>query len=150
MTEKELLGILDKGENFYIEFKEEAIKAKELGEEIIAFANSEGGTVIIGISDDGKIKGILEDNIEEKIMNICRNNCIPNIVPIYEEVISQGMKVAIVNIPKGLNKPYYTTDHKYYIRVGTTKRIASREELLRLFEGNGREDTCKCRYLKRI
>lgn len=36
-----------------------------------------------------------------------------------------------------MDKPYYTSDHKYYIRVGTTKRIASREELLRLFESNG-------------
>lgn len=35
---------------------------------------------------------------------------------------------------KGLNKLYYTADHKYYIRAGTTKRIALREELLRLFE----------------
>lgn len=70
-------------------------------------------------------------------MNICRNNCIPSIVIIYEKVVLEGLNIAIVTIPKGLNKPYYTTDHKYYIRVGTTKRIASRDELLRLFEGNG-------------
>jgi predicted HTH transcriptional regulator len=42
-----------------------------------------------------------------------------------------------------LNKSYYTTDHKYYLRVGTTKRIASREELLRLFEANGSLHTNK-------
>ena len=70
-------------------------------------------------------------------MNICRNNCIPNIIPIYEQIDVDELKVVAVTIPKGLNKPYYTVDHKYYIRVGTTKRIASREELLRLFEANG-------------
>jgi ATP-dependent DNA helicase RecG len=69
-------------------------------------------------------------------MNICRNNCIPNIIPIYEDVEFQQLKVVVVAIPKGLNKPYYTIDHKYYIRVGTTNGIASREELMRLFKAN--------------
>ncbi|MFC0906126.1 helix-turn-helix domain-containing protein [Clostridium sp. MT-14] len=83
MNRVELLNIIENGENSYIEFKEEGIKAKELAEEIVAFANSEGGTILIGVSDDGKIKGITDKNIEEKIMNVCRNNCIPNIIPVY-------------------------------------------------------------------
>lgn len=121
MDRLELLNIIKNGENSYIEFKEEDIKAKELAEEIVAFANSEGGTILIGISDDGNIKGVQDKNIEEKIMNICRNNCIPNIIPIYEDIELNRLKISIVSIPKGLNKPYYTTDHKYYVRVGTTK-----------------------------
>jgi len=137
MTKNELIEIINNGENSYIEFKEEIIKAKDLAEEIVAFANSKGGIILIGIDDDSNIIGVKDDNIEEKIMNICRNNCIPNIIPIYNEIILSDKTVSIINIPKGLDKPYYTVDHKYYIRVGTTKRIASREELLRLFEANG-------------
>lgn len=137
MNKAELLEIINNGENSYIEFKEEAVKPKDLAEEFVAFANSEGGTVLIGVADDGSIKGVKDENIEEKIMNICRNNCIPNIIPIYKNVKVNGINVVVVVIPKGINKPYYTNDHKYYIRVGTTKRIASREELLRLFEANG-------------
>jgi len=137
VNKNELLEIINNGESSYVEFKEEAVKPKDLGEEFIAFANSEGGTLIIGVADDGEIKGIKDEKIEEKIMNICRNNCIPNIIPMYEIIKVNDKKLAIITIPKGLNKPYYTNDHKYYIRVGTTKRIASREELLRLFESNG-------------
>lgn len=137
MDRTELLNVIKNGENSYIEFKEEAIKAKDLPEEFVAFANAEGGTVLIGIADDGGIKGVTDSNIEEKIMNICRNNCIPNIIPLYEEIEFNQLKVVVVAISKGLNKPYYTVDNKYYIRVGTTKRIASREELMRLFEANG-------------
>ncbi|AJA48718.1 ATP-dependent DNA helicase RecG [Clostridium pasteurianum DSM 525 = ATCC 6013] len=137
MDRTELLNVIKNGENSYIEFKEEAIKAKDLAEEFVAFANAEGGTVLIGIADDGGIKGVTDSNIEEKIMNICRNNCIPNIIPLYEEIEFNQLKVVVVAISKGLNKPYYTVDNKYYIRVGTTKRIASREELMRLFEANG-------------
>lgn len=137
MTSKDVLNIIQSGENFYIEFKEEKVKAKDLGEEIVAFANSEGGTILIGVSDDGNITGITDKKIEETIMNICRNNIVPNIIPSFEYAIINDKKIVVLGIPKGLSKPYSTVDNKYYIRVGTTKRIASREELLRLFEGNG-------------
>lgn len=137
MNQDEIREIINNGENSYIEFKEEGIKAKDLAEEIVAFANSEGGTILIGVDDDGNIAGVSETLLEEKVMNVCRNNCIPNIIPEFQSVDMDGKIIAIVTISKGLNKPYYTTDHKYYIRVGTTKRIASREELLRLFEANG-------------
>lgn len=137
MSINELLNLIENGENFYIEFKEEQIKAKDLGEEIVAFANSEGGTILIGVSDDGTIKGVTSKKIEETIMNICRNNVTPNIIPDFHYVNIDNKEVIVLGIPKGLSKPYATVDNKYYIRVGTTKRLASREELLRLFEGNG-------------
>lgn len=112
MKSNEVYEIINNGENSYVEFKEEGIKPKDLADEIVAFANSEGGIILIGVDDDGCIKGISDTLIEEK-------------------------KVAVITVRKGINKPYYTVDHKYYIRVGTTKRIASREELLRLFKANG-------------
>lgn len=137
MTIDEIKKIIQNGENSYIEFKEEEIKAKELAEEIVAFSNSEGGMILIGVDDEGSIKGVKDDKIEETVMNICRNNCIPHIIPLYESIEVEGKRIAVITVPKGLNKPYYTADHKYYIRVGTTKRIASKEELLRLFEASG-------------
>jgi ATP-dependent DNA helicase RecG len=137
MTIDEIKKIIQNGENSYIEFKEEEIKAKELAEEIVAFSNSEGGMILIGVDDEGNIKGVKDDKIEETVMNICRNNCIPHIIPLYENIEVEGKRIAVITVPKGLNKPYYTADHKYYIRVGTTKRIASKEELLRLFEASG-------------
>lgn len=137
LSQQDLIDIINKGENPYIEFKEEKIKPNDLAGEIVSFANMEGGTIIIGVSDDGIIKGVSIEDIEERIMNICRNNCIPNIIPIYQEIVVNEAKVVILTIPKGANKPYYTIDNKYYIRVGTTKRIASREELMRLFQASG-------------
>ncbi len=137
LSQQDLIDIINKGESPYIEFKEENIKPNDLAGEIVSFANTEGGTIIIGVSDDGKIKGISIENMEERIMNICRNNCIPNIIPIYQEIAMDGNRIAVITIPKGANKPYYTVDNKYYIRVGTTKRIASREELMRLFQASG-------------
>ena len=44
---------IPKEENQYIEFKSEAVKAMDLAEEIVAFANSEGGEIWLGVEDDG-------------------------------------------------------------------------------------------------
>lgn len=137
MTIDEIKKIIQNGENSYIEFKEEETKAKELAEEMVAFSNSDGGMILIGVDDKGNIKGIKDNKTEETVMNICRNNCIPNITPLYESIETEGRRIAVITVPKGLNKPYYTADNKYYVRVGTTKRIASKEELLRLFEASG-------------
>jgi ATP-dependent DNA helicase RecG len=127
---------IPKSENQYIEFKSEKVKAMVLAEEIIAFANSEGGEIWLGIEDNGNVSG-LSRSFEEDVMNICRTSCIPPIVPEYESFNIEGKTVGRISIPKGEDKPYYTVRNKYFIRVGSTKRIASREEMLRLFEASG-------------
>lgn len=129
---------IPKGENQYIEFKSEKVSAKTLAEEIVAFANAEGGEIWIGVEDDLQISGISR-SYEEDIMNICRSAVIPPLQPTYEEVDSEieGIKIARISIPKGVDRPYYTSKNQYYIRVGSTKRIASREELIRLFQASG-------------
>ena len=137
MQTEELMKIIRNGENSYVEFKEERIRPRDLAEEIVAFANSEGGIILLGVCDDGNILGVLDKDIEEKIMNICRNNCIPSIIPDFQSIEVDNKIVAVITVSKGLNKPYYSTDHRYYLRVGSTKRIASREELLTLFQANG-------------
>ncbi len=123
-------------ENQYIEFKSESVRAADLADEIVAFSNSEGGEIWLGIEDDGVVSG-LSRSYEEDVMNICRTACIPPIVPKYEMLETEGRQIARIHIPKGKDKPYYTSKHKYFIRVGSTKRVASREELLRLFQASG-------------
>jgi ATP-dependent DNA helicase RecG len=127
---------IPKAESQYIEFKTEGVQAADLVEEIVAFANSEGGEIWLGMDDEGNIAG-LSRSYEEDMMNLCRTACIPPLQPGYEEFEIDGRRVAKITIPRGRDKPYYTSRNRYYIRVGTTKRIASREELLRLFERSG-------------
>jgi len=127
---------IPKEENQYIEFKSEAVKAMDLAEEIVAFANSEGGEIWLGVEDDGSLTG-LSRSYEEDVMGICRTACIPAIQPQYEEFVISGHRIGRIQILRGKDKPYYTSRQKYYIRVGSTKRIATREELVRLFQASG-------------
>ncbi|RKZ39547.1 MAG: transcriptional regulator [Gammaproteobacteria bacterium] len=123
-------------ENQYIEFKTQQVSSKNLAEEIVAFANAEGGEIWLGVGDDRKITG-LSRSFEEDIMNIGRTGVIPPINLHYQENIFEKQRVARITIPKGVDRPYYTSQNRYYIRVGSTKRIASREELILLFQASG-------------
>jgi len=58
MDEKELVKLIEKGETERVEFKESLSDWKEIVKTISAFGNAKGGTVLIGITDEGKIKGL--------------------------------------------------------------------------------------------
>jgi len=134
--------IIRNGESSYVEFKENFTENLEIEKEIVGFLNLKGGKILIGVSDDGKIIGIDEKdlkNVEERIMNICRTVVKPEIIPIYEKVLIDGKFIVILEV-NGIDKPYcvFKKDRKtYYIRVGTTVREATREELRRLFQASG-------------
>ncbi|ETR67872.1 MAG: ATP-dependent DNA helicase RecG [Candidatus Magnetoglobus multicellularis str. Araruama] len=135
----DILQLIQQGENKSVEFKNQKVKADSLAKEIIAFANSDGGTILIGVNDDGTIDGIDDQktNYEEWIANISRNNIIPSIESKYFGVEIENKKVGVIMISKGQDKPYQTTSGKYYIRIGSTNRIASQQELLRLYQASG-------------
>lgn len=119
-----------------IEFKSESVNVDDLADEFVAFANSDGGELWLGIEDDGTASG-LSRSYEEDVMNLCRTACIPPIIVRYEEFEEDSKRIAKVTVPGGKDKPYYTSRNRYYIRVGSTKRVASREELIRLFQASG-------------
>lgn len=73
--------LVAQGENSSIEFKSDDVRPGALAREMVAFSNTLGGTVLIGIEDDGTITGIQPPHNEEWISNIARNNIIPAILP---------------------------------------------------------------------
>jgi ATP-dependent DNA helicase RecG len=137
LTKNTLINIINQGENHKIEFKSAAVRPESIAREITAFANYQGGTLLIGVEDDGTISGISKPNMEEWIANIIRNNIIPALNLETTSINIEEKTIFAIEIPKGADKPYQTIDGKYWIRVGSTNRIASKEELSRLFQQAG-------------
>jgi ATP-dependent DNA helicase RecG len=133
MRQKELLEIVNNGESSKIEFKTEAVHPNTLAEEIVAFANFEGGTILIGVDDAGDLMGYTRINLEESVVNICRNNIKPPLIPLIEKIVIEKKQILAVTIPRG-DTAYATNRGLYYIRVGSTKQIPTQQELLRLFQ----------------
>jgi len=133
-----IMELIHQGENTSVEFKTKESRAESLAREIVAFANTGGGTLLIGVADDGTILGISDrKNYEEWIANIVRNNVVPSICTDFSLIAFGDKKIAVVSVPKGKDKPYQTRDSKYYIRVGSTNRITTQAELSRLFQATG-------------
>jgi ATP-dependent DNA helicase RecG len=71
MTNEEVEILLQKGEGTRIEFKEcNGIITSSFYETVASFSNKEGGTILLGVTDDKKIKGIPKDKINSVIKNI--------------------------------------------------------------------------------
>ncbi|MBC8262991.1 MAG: putative DNA binding domain-containing protein [Anaerolineales bacterium] len=140
MTERELQDWIAEGEDFFIEFKREIDSAIDIAAEVVAFANTEGGILLIGVDDDKSVCGVDDaDSVERRLVGICRDSVIPAIVPEIEKAYVESLDktVIIARIPKGSDKPYRTKTDHYYVRAGSTKRRTSKEELGRLFQGAG-------------
>ncbi len=97
----ELLEVAAKGEDYYTEFKEEMTHPDDLAGEIVAFANSDGGRLIIGITDNGELAGVNEPDKEiQRFDNICSNNCDPSILCKVEKLKINESLLLVATIPK--------------------------------------------------
>ena len=132
MTEKDLELILKTGESFFVEFKEKADKT--LAKEIVAFANSQGGKIFIGVTDRGEIKGIkITNKLKSRIFDIARN-CEP---AIEIKLIEYKNKVLVLEVPEGDKKPY-SCSQGFFIRNGPNSQKLSRDEILSFAYTEGR------------
>ncbi len=137
-TKKEVAALIDNGENSSVEFKRIDVQVNAMAKEMVAFSNSHGGVILLGVEDDGSISGLEgKKKLEEWVANIARNNVIPAIEPTYSEITLDPGTIGVVRIDKGKDKPYQTANHQFLIRVGSTNRVATQPELMRLFQQSG-------------
>ena len=139
MLKSELIEIVANGPNSGVEFSMDDIKSEELSKNIVAMANLAGGMVLLGVEEDGKIIGIVRENIEEWIVeSVIERNVLPHLIPRYEEIqIEKNKKVGIVSISEGVAKPYaliHKGKEMVYIRLGSSSRLATNQQKAYLAE----------------
>ncbi|KJR96640.1 MAG: transcriptional regulator [Desulfobulbaceae bacterium BRH_c16a] len=141
MLKAELLETVVSGENSGVEFKRDDIRPEQLAKEIVAFANVQGGRILLGVEDNGRFSGLQRADTQEWVLNVFRDKVHPQIIPFYEEIqVEQDVRVAVVTIAAGISKPYvlrHNNREEVYIRMGDRSELASREQQLRLFEIGG-------------
>ena len=140
MTNTDLDTLLARGENLHTEFKQWPIHPDDLAAALTAFANTDGGSILLGVADDGRVVGIAEndrDRVSQTVDNVAFQNAQPPVTVVLETITDQqGRVVLIVQVPKGSQRPYRTNRGVYYVRTASGRRQASREELLRLFQSS--------------
>lgn len=131
MTQQELNTVIQSGEGYKIEFKRSV--NSDLSKEIVAFANSSGERVFIGIEDNGSVPGITVDNTLKSKVEMMARDCDPSIAISLQ--VSNG--VLIVHVPEGTNKPYRCTNG-FYIRNGASSVKLTTEEIRDFFASEGK------------
>jgi len=154
MDVSELRERVVRWEDLHTEFKAWPVHPDDLAASLVAFANTDGGQLVLGVSEEREFRGVVDaDRVTRDVDNVAVNNCEPPITVIQETLRpeTEGGTVVVVNVPKGDMRPYRTNRGVFYIRTSSGRRQASREELLRLFKPRKASTTtrhrcCGCRW----
>lgn len=137
----EIMQILAQGEDSLNQFKKNITNVDALAIEIIAFSNTMGGKIFIGVDDDGIVTGLSAEDVQRlnnMLSNAASQNVRPAVNPLSEIAMINDERIIIIDVPKGLNKPYQDKNGVIWVKNGADKRRAtSREEIQRLFQDSG-------------
>ncbi|WP_294627018.1 RNA-binding domain-containing protein [uncultured Bacteroides sp.] len=145
MTEQELLQMRDLAEAGQVQFKERANDRYDIGCEMVAFSNTRGGKLIIGINDkSGTINALSYKELQETtnlLTSIASENVIPNILIDVDNVPTAGGAVVVATIPEGKNKPYHDNKGIIWVKNGADKRkVFDNSELAEMMSECGNFD----------
>jgi len=127
-------------ESAYAEFKSEF--TGELKKTAVAFANTNGGKIYIGIADDGAVTGVTDaDGVIRQVSDSIRDSIKPDITrffSVYSEII-EGKAVVIAQIERGVHFPYYLADRGLkpsgvYVRIGASSVPATEEHIRQMIK----------------
>ncbi len=131
--------LLQEGEGVMLEYKESL--SSSFARELVGFANTAGGKILLGVRDDGTVKGIADTNpLRARIQDIARN-CDPPVKILLQRI----SEVIVVTVRESESKPVQCSDG-YFWRQGAVTQKLSRDEIRDLFRSEGaiRFDTSVC------
>jgi predicted HTH transcriptional regulator len=130
-------NLIAEGEHQQLDFKFEISDARRIARSLVAFANTDGGRLLIGVKDNGIIAGMRSDEEFYMVEAAAKMYCKPVVDFSLKEWSVNGKKVLEIIIPKSRERPHYAAhkDGKWlvYIRVGDQNLLANRV-LLRVWE----------------
>ncbi len=139
MDEFTLREELLKGEDSTRQFKRQIDGQDHLAKEIVAFLNTRGGRIFVGVDDDGTIVGLAPQAVlafANTVSNVCSQSINPPCSVLTFNVSTAEGMVIVIEVPDGADKPYQDKDKHFWIKKGADKRrVTERTELRRLFQG---------------
>lgn len=134
LDRNDLISLIRGGEDTHLEFKIRLVNTEKITAEIVALANSGGGAILFGVNDQRRIEGLDDpEQVEEQLIEICRNQIKPPIMPRIDKVsFDNGTRIIVLQVDER-RAPHQTPDHRYFIRIGSQKREADGAEIATLF-----------------
>ena len=134
--------LIDKPESKTLEFKRDLSSPRPLLKTLVAFANSAGGRLVLGVADDRQIVGVdhpLDE--EERLANLIADSISPRLVPNIEMVTVEGKTLLVVEVFLSGIRPHFLKAegmaNGVYVRLGSTNRQADAHLVAELQRGVG-------------
>ncbi len=130
MTLHHLFQLIAKGENETLDFKKTISSASKIAKTLVAFANHKGGTLLVGVNDNGSISGVRSED-EKYMLDLAAGFfCKPEIkLNLIEWELGDKTIIEAI-VPEGTNKPYYAKDEQgkwwVHVRVKDKSLLASK------------------------
>ncbi|HEY8400153.1 MAG TPA: ATP-binding protein [Cytophagaceae bacterium] len=125
-----LRQLIQQGESETLDFKQTITSIPKIAKTLVAFANTRGGKILVGVKDNGGIFGITPEEEKHMLEGAAQAFCKPPVVIEFSEEILDGKSVLVADIPESDQKPHYAKgeDNKWwaYIRVKDQCLLASK------------------------
>lgn len=126
MNQEEILQLISQGETSSVQFKLNVSNEQSISQEMIAFANTKGGTIIIGVDDKTwDIIGLTDEDIRRLsnlLVNAANEHTKPPLFIETQTIIIHSKKIIVVTVSEGLDKPYKDKDGIIFMKNGANKR----------------------------
>ena len=128
-------SLIDSGEGYNVEFKVRApSKVRELTEEICAFANADGGYLLIGVDDNGQVVGTNLENDKRSAIQSSISEISPALHCELYSVNVEGKTVWVIDIPSGKDNPYIFSGSIYVREGANSQKLRTVEEMRYFFQ----------------
>ena len=137
--DKHIQKLIEEGEHQMLDFKFEISDSKRIARSLAAFANTDGGRLLVGVKDNGAIAGVRSDEETHMIQAAAEMYCQPKVDYTTEEWEINGKTVLEVIIPKDTQNKHKAPDsqgvYKIFVRVKDENLVAD-SVLLRVWKSN--------------
>jgi predicted HTH transcriptional regulator len=128
-SERYVKSLIETGENQHLDFKFEISNARKMARTFSAFANTDGGRLLIGVKDNGRISGVRSEEEAYMAESAAHIFCKPAVPFLIKKWIVEGKSILEVEVPGSHNRPHFVKDEKSewiaYVRVGDQNIKAS-------------------------
>lgn len=133
--------LITQGEGERLDFKNRISSFEKIARTLVAFANTKGGTLLVGVADDGSIRGVKNEDEERYMLQQAGHSyCRPAIDIRFEEIYVDDRLVLLAEVMESDTKPHYALgeDGKWwvYVRVNDNSMLAGKVVVDVLHRGN--------------
>src|SRR5690349_12972449 len=133
LSEKRILELIAEGEGEQLEFKLENERQPDLGELLVALANTQGGTILVGVSDGGEVVGVTRPaEVRNRLEAAARTARPPLSEALQVYVAAVGEQRVLVAALPALTDAVYSYGGLFRHRVGAANAVLSDEALMEL------------------